>query len=209
MDFSILSFQTLSITLVGCFFAYCIGSISSAILVSRLLQLPDPREEGSKNPGVTNVLRIGGKKAALATLIGDVLKGFIPVLIAMEVSHSVFFVGPIMVAAVLGHLYPLFFNFQGGKGVATTIGVILALSWPVGLMFLATWGVVALLFRISSLAALTATFFLPFYTFFWVDQFFAIPVAIISLLLFWRHRSNIQRLLQNTEPKIGQKRKQI
>jgi glycerol-3-phosphate acyltransferase PlsY len=183
------------------------GSISSAILVCRLARLPDPRTTGSQNPGVTNVLRIGGKKAAFATLLGDVLKGMIPVFIAMKTHPSVVLVGPAMVAAVLGHLYPIFFNFRGGKGVATAIGVIFAFSWPVGLMFVATWGVSAKLFHISSLAALGAAFLLPFYTAWWVDVPFAIPMAIISSLLFWRHRSNIKRLWEKTEPKIGQKTK--
>ena len=193
------------LTIAFCFAAYCIGSVSSAILVCRLAGLPDPRTAGSKNPGATNVLRIGGKKAAIATLAGDVLKGVIPVLIAMQINPSAAFVGPVMVGVVLGHLYPLFFHFQGGKGVATAIGALFAFSWPVGCMFLATWGVVALLFRISSLAALVAAFLVPFYTAWWVGVPFAIPVGIISAFLFSRHRSNIQRLWQKTEPKIGQK----
>lgn len=204
MDFTFTPY-TLGLLVGFCLAAYSIGSISSAILVCRLMGLPDPRTTGSKNPGVTNVLRIGGKKAAAATLVGDVLKGFIPVFIAMEIYPFAEFVGPVMVLAVLGHLYPIFFHFEGGKGVATTIGVIFAFSWPVGLVFLATWACVALVFRFSSLAALSATFLLPFYVAWWVNVAFAIPSALISILLFWRHRSNIQRIVQKTEPKIGQK----
>lgn len=168
--------------------------------------LPDPRTQGSKNPGATNVMRIGGKKAAAITLLGDALKGFIPVLIAIQVNPHPLFVGPVMLAVFLGHLYPLFFNFEGGKGVATYIGILFALSWPIGFLFVATWGLVAFCFRISSLAALTAALLTPFYVWIWLGFAYAIPTAILSTLLFWRHKSNIQRLLNKTEPRMGKKK---
>ena len=188
-----------------CLLAYCIGSISSAILICRLAGLPDPRTTGSKNPGTTNVLRTGSKKAAIATLLGDVIKGAIPVLIAMHINPAPICVGPVMIAAVLGHLYPLFFKFKGGKGVATAIGAIFALGWTVGVLLILTWGIVVFCFRYSSLGALTAAFLAPFYTAWFLNTHFAIAVAIISLLLFWRHRENIKRLWQGNETKIGQK----
>lgn len=194
-------------TIVFCLLAYCIGSLSSAIIVCRIAGLPDPRTTGSKNPGATNVLRLGNKKAALATLAGDVIKGVIPVLIAIRIDPRPAFVGSVMVAVFLGHLYPIFFRFQGGKGVATAIGAIFALSWVVGLMLVGTWALIALCFRYSSLAALVAAALAPIYTALCVSVPFAVPVAIISVFLFWRHRSNIQRLLKGTEPKIGKKNK--
>ena len=185
-------------------FAYALGSVSSAIIVCRILDLPDPREEGSKNPGATNVLRFGGKKAAAVTLIGDVLKGLIPVVVG-----SVLGVEPVMLAAVglaafLGHLYPLFFGFQGGKGVATAFGVLTGFSWPVGLALVATWLAVAKTVRISSLSALIAAVLAPVYVW-WFTRIPALIAAacLISALLVWRHRSNIRRLLAGEESGIG------
>lgn len=189
-----------------CLLAYCVGSISSAVVVCKLTGLPDPRTTGSKNPGTTNVLRIGGKKAAIATLLGDGLKGFIPVGLALQIDPRPEVVGPVMIAAFLGHLYPVFFGFQGGKGVATAIGAILALAWPVGLMTVATWLIVVLITRISSLSALIAAVLAPIYIAWWLDLKFAIPVIIMSLFIFWRHRSNIVRLISGTEPKLGTKK---
>lgn len=191
------------------------GSISSAIIVCRIAGLPDPRTAGSKNPGATNVLRLGSKKAAAVTLLGDMLKGVIPVTLALYFNLKPFVVGLVMLAAFLGHLYPLFFRFQGGKGVATAFGAIIALSWPVGLLLVASWGFVFALFRYSSAAALTAAILAPIFIFweqdyclkvFWYDCY-VIPVSIMSVLLIWKHRSNIQRLLKGTEPRIGRSSK--
>jgi len=191
------------ILIIFCMFSYAIGSLSSAIIVCRLSGLPDPRTVGSKNPGATNVLRVGNKKTAILTLLGDVLKGVIPVLIIKHINPIPLYVGAVMVAVVLGHLYPVFFQFKGGKGVATAIGAILALCWPVGLLLLATWGIVFKLFKYSSLAALVMALCAPFYIYLILNLQFAMPVLIISGLLFWRHRANIQRLIAGTEPKVG------
>jgi glycerol-3-phosphate acyltransferase PlsY len=184
--------------------AYLLGSISSAIIVCRLLGLPDPRGEGSGNPGATNVLRIGGKKAAAITLIGDMLKGLIPVLIAKLLGAGIAIQALVAVAAFLGHLYPVFFGFRGGKGVATAIGVLVVASWKLGLAIVLTWLFMAKVVRISSLSALTAFLLAPVYA--W--QLGSEPVLIntvimISVLLFWRHRSNIRNLISGTETKPG------
>lgn len=185
-----------------CLFSYVIGSLSSAIIVCRLTGLPDPRTSGSKNPGATNVLRFGSKKAAIATLLGDVIKGVIPVLLAIQVDPTPQFVGPVMVSVFLGHLYPVFFGFKGGKGVATVVGTLLALYWVVGLLTVCTWGLIVFCFRFSSLGALVAALLAPLYTFWLMNIQFAIPVFIMSVFLFWRHRANIQRLLQGKESKV-------
>jgi glycerol-3-phosphate acyltransferase PlsY len=169
------------------------------------MELPDPRTTGSKNPGATNVLRMGGNKAAIATLLGDIIKGVVPVLIAIHLNPAPICVGPVMVAAVLGHLYPLFFKFKGGKGVATAMGVMFTLYWGVGVLLIFTWGIVVFCFRYASLGSLTAAFFAPFYTAWLLNGAFAIPVVIITCLLFWRHRENIKRLWRGVEPKIGEK----
>jgi acyl phosphate:glycerol-3-phosphate acyltransferase len=184
--------------------AYLIGSLSSAIIVCRLLHLPDPRTQGSNNPGATNVLRIGGKKAALITLVGDILKGFLPVMLAYVFGVRGFMLGLAVVAAVVGHLFPLFFKFQGGKGVATAMGGIFALSWPVGLAVTATWVAVAAIFRYSSLAALAALTLAPIYIL-WLTNHYAyvIPAAMLSAILIWRHWPNILRLREGTESKIS------
>lgn len=185
--------------------AYLIGSVSSAIIVCRLSGLPDPRTQGSKNPGTTNVLRLGGKRLAVITLLGDVLKGLIPVIIAMHINSSPVAVAPVMLCAFLGHLYPIFFRFKGGKGVATAIGALFGLSWMVGFLSVVTWLVVVFLFRISSLAALIAAVLAPVFVIAYMNIVYAIPVAIMSMLLIWRHRGNIQRLRQGIEPKIGKR----
>lgn len=186
--------------------AYLLGSVSSAIIVCRLSGLPDPRSQGSKNPGATNVLRLGGKRLAMITLLGDALKGFIPVFIVMFIDNDPWVVGSVMVAVFLGHLYPIFFGFEGGKGVATFFGVLFGLSAWVGLMVVATWGLVAYIFRMSSLAALTGAFFAPIYVGLMLGIQYAIPVAIMSAFIFWRHRTNIDRIRKGIEPKIGQKK---
>ena len=184
-------------------FAYLMGSLSSAIIVARAMGLPDPRTQGSRNPGATNVLRYGGKRAAAITLGGDVLKGLIPVLVAQWVGAGDRTLAAVSLAAFLGHLYPVFFGLRGGKGVATALGVLLGVSWPVGVAAAATWLGMALLFRISSLAALTAALLAPLYLWWWRPSgALLIAVVVMSALLFWRHRSNIQNLAHGTEDKI-------
>lgn len=190
-----------SILVIG---AYLLGSLSAAIIVCRVMGLPDPRQEGSRNPGATNVLRLGGKKAAAVALLGDTLKGFIPAFIALLLGMDDNVLAATGLAAFIGHLYPVFFGFQGGKGVATAFGVLLGLAWPVALGVLATWLVMAKLFRISSLSALTATLLAPLYM--WLlkpDSMLLVMVAVMSLLLLWRHRSNIRRLISGEEGRIG------
>jgi len=183
---------------------YLLGSLSSAIITCRLLGLPDPRSQGSGNPGATNVLRIGGKKAAAITLIGDMLKGLLPVLAAKLLGADVSIQAAVAVAAFLGHLYPLFFGFKGGKGVATALGVLLGLHWPVGLLTIATWLVIAKVFKISSLAALLAILVTPLYIWWLIPkQSLSIAMLFMGTLLFWRHRSNIKGLLAGREGKIG------
>ena len=182
---------------------YLFGSISTAVLTCRLMGLPDPRTEGSRNPGATNVLRLGGKKAAFLTLTGDMLKGLVPVLIAQALHASPLILSATALAAFLGHLYPVFFGFQGGKGVATALGVILGLYLPAGLGVAAIWLLMAFLFRISSLSALTAMLLAP--VVFWLlkpEPAFISVMIVITLMLFWRHRSNIRDLLSGTEGKI-------
>ncbi len=181
-------------------FAYLLGSISAAIIVCRLLGLPDPRTEGSNNPGATNVLRLGGKKAAAVTLLGDFLKGLLPVLLGLALGMEERTLALIGLAAFLGHLYPVFFRFQGGKGVATALGVILGLSWPVAIAALLTWLLMAKIFKISSLSALTAAVLTPLYCYLLAPQWeYILLFSLLSLLLIWRHRSNIQRLLSGEE----------
>jgi acyl phosphate:glycerol-3-phosphate acyltransferase len=186
--------------------AYLLGSFSSAVIVSRILGLPDPRSEGSKNPGATNVLRLGGKKAAAITLLGDLLKGLIPVTVAQILGGPGELVAATGIAAFIGHLYPVFFDFKGGKGVATSLGVLIGFSWTTGLSVLATWLLVALLSKISSLSALVAAVLAPAFVWFWLkDAALAIAAAILAVLLLWRHSANIKRILNGTEPKIGKK----
>ncbi|BBA36624.1 glycerol-3-phosphate acyltransferase [Methylocaldum marinum] len=186
--------------------AYFLGSLSSAVIVSRLFRLPDPRELGSKNPGATNVLRLGGKKAAAITLLGDVAKGVVPLMMAKLLDTDVSVVALVGLAAFFGHLYPVFFNFKGGKGVATALGVLSGFSWMVGVATLLTWIAVAFVSRISSLAALVASVLAPFYVWFFTDSEMLVGASIVmSLFLIWRHRGNIERLLQGQEARIGRK----
>ncbi len=180
--------------------AYLLGSISSAILVCRIMGLADPRSEGSGNPGATNVMRIGGKKAAAITLLGDMLKGLIPVLIAQFLNVSPLILALVAFAAFIGHLYPVFFGFEGGKGVATSFGVFLGANWLVGLAILTTWYAVYKLSKISSLSALVAAIFAPLYIYLIMGMQILVYVAVlISVMLIWRHKSNIQRLLAGEE----------
>jgi glycerol-3-phosphate acyltransferase PlsY len=191
------------LTLILPICAYLMGSISSAVVVSRLMKLPDPRKSGSNNPGATNVLRLGGKKAAIITLIGDVLKGLIPVLIARMISGSSVTIALVGIAAFLGHLYPVFFGFKGGKGIATAAGVFIGLSGIVAALLVAIWLVAAFVSQYSSLAALIATASAPFLVLFFLPgwPFFLLACAIAGFL-FWRHRENISRLIKGEESKI-------
>lgn len=186
--------------------AYLLGSISSAVIVGRLLGTADPRTQGSGNPGATNMLRIGGKKAGAITLVGDMLKGLLAVLIARGFEMDALVQALAAGAVFLGHLYPIFFGFKGGKGVATALGALLGLEWTAGLLVIATWLAMAALFRYSSLAALTAAAAAPFYMWWLRPEPAVIGVAVMmSLLLYWRHRSNIRNLLSGKEGRIGGK----
>ncbi len=187
-------------------FAYLIGSLSTAIIYCKIAGLPDPRSQGSGNPGATNVLRFGGKKVAIIVLLGDLLKGLIPVLLAKWLEFSAAAVALVGIVAFLGHLYPVFFRFQGGKGVATALGVLLGISVWVGLSVLVIWLVVASLSRLSSLSALIAAFFSPLLVYLLTPAPEYILLAILlALLLIWRHRRNIQKIMNGTESKIGKK----
>ncbi len=183
--------------------AYLLGSISSTIIVCRLMGLPDPRTLGSNNPGATNVLRIGGKKAAAITLFGDGLKGFIPVFIALKLGVSPLVLGLTGLAAFLGHLYPIFFGFKGGKGVATLLGVQFGFSWMIGAAIAGIWLIIAYGLKISSLAALIAMALAPLVVWYFSREPALITIqAIISIILFWRQRTNIRDLLSGTEGKL-------
>ncbi|TAK75743.1 MAG: glycerol-3-phosphate 1-O-acyltransferase PlsY [Gammaproteobacteria bacterium] len=186
--------------------AYLIGSISSAIIVCKIMGLPDPRTQGSRNPGATNVLRIGGKKAAAITLLGDMLKGVIPVLLAKWYGLDDLGLALTAFAAFIGHLFPIFFGFEGGKGVATFIGCLLALCLPAGLTWVGTWLVIAVVFRYSSLAALIASLLAPVDIWcFTHASTYTVAVALMSVILIYRHRRNIYNLFTGTESKIGKK----
>lgn len=193
---------TTLLTLLG----YLFGSVSAAIIVCRLMRLPDPRTEGSGNPGATNVLRVGGKKAAAITLAADLLKGTIPLLIARAFTSDPLTLALVGAAAFFGHLYPVFFGFKGGKGVATGLGVLLGWHWAALALTALTWLIVARLGKISSLAALTAFLLAPLYV--WLltaAPELTIAAAVITVAVFARHRDNIGRILAGTESRIGQK----
>lgn len=189
---------------------YLVGSLSFAVIISRFMGLSDPRSYGSGNPGATNVLRSGNKKAAILTLVFDALKGYVPVLL-VALYGARFGLGEgtaalVGLGAFLGHLWPVFFRFEGGKGVATAAGVILALNPVLGLATLATWVIMAYFFRYSSLASLTAAAFAPFYQMLIWDTGPIVGVLILmALLLVWRHLENIKKLLNGTESKLGHK----
>lgn len=186
--------------------AYLLGSISSAVVIARVMGLPDPREIGSKNPGATNILRYGGKMAAVLTLAGDILKGVIPVLVARALTADAVIITLCGFAAFLGHLFPVFFGFHGGKGVATALGVWFVLNPWVGLALLVTWVLMALLFRYSSLAALTVSAAAPLYVA-WLAPGtpYLATMIVMSAILIFRHRANIRNLIAGTETKIGEK----
>jgi glycerol-3-phosphate acyltransferase PlsY len=196
--------------------AYLVGSLAFAVIVSKLMGLSDPRTFGSKNPGATNVLRSGSKAAAIVTLLLDALKGLVPVLLVKAFGKpyglaegTVAMVG---LAAFLGHLYPVFFRFQGGKGVATFLGVVFGVHWLLGVATGLTWLIIAFFFRYSSLASLVAAIFAPVYYLFgdrlawYAERPIALALGVMALLLAWRHRANIERLLKGTESRLGAKK---
>ena len=185
--------------------AYLLGSLSSAIIVCKLAGLPDPRATGSGNPGATNVLRLGSKKAAAVTLLGDMLKGLLPVLLAFFLGVSPLVLGLVGVAAFVGHLYPLFFQFRGGKGVATLLGVLFGFNLWVGLATAGTWLFVARVLKISSLSALVAMALAPVYVWLILGLQWELILATLAMVVlsFWRHRGNIARLIKGEEGLIG------
>lgn len=186
--------------------AYLLGSVSFGILVSKAFGLPDPRTVGSGNPGATNVLRSGKKLAAILTLLGDAAKGWIAVWLALHQGLAPIWVCAVSLAVFLGHLYPIYYGFKGGKGVATALGVLLAFSGWVGLAVLLTWALAFAIWHYSSLAALIASACAPIYAYFLLDyKGYAITAILLSLLLIWRHRTNIQKLLNGTESGFGKK----
>ena len=194
--------------------AYLLGSVSFAVVVSKAMGLPDPYTHGSKNPGATNVLRTGNKLAAVLTLLGDAAKGWVAVTIALAVlgdpisSDNNLMLGLVAIAVFLGHLYPIFYRFKGGKGVATAAGILFAISWVLGLATLGTWLIVAFFMRYSSLAALSAAAFAPLYfTFLFGLQPMGLAILVMSLLLIYRHRSNIRNLMNGTETRLAKKGK--
>ncbi|NHB96285.1 glycerol-3-phosphate 1-O-acyltransferase PlsY [Photorhabdus stackebrandtii] len=187
-------------------FAYLCGSISSAILICRLAGLPDPRQHGSGNPGATNVLRIGGRSTAAVVLICDVLKGMVPVWLAYQLNVPPFYLGITAIAACLGHIYPIFFHFKGGKGVATAFGAIAAIGWDLMGLMTGTWLLTVLLSGYSSLGAIVSALIAPFYVW-WFKPEFTFPVAMLCCLVLLRHHDNIQRLWRGQESRIWNKLK--
>ncbi|MEF9999780.1 MAG: glycerol-3-phosphate 1-O-acyltransferase PlsY [Comamonas sp.] len=195
--------------------AYLIGSLSFAVIVSRVMGLHDPRTYGSGNPGATNVLRSGSKPAAIATLLLDALKGFVPVVLVQWFGKPYGLgdgtLAAVALAAFLGHLYPVFFRFQGGKGVATALGVLLGISGWLGLATALTWLIIAVFFRYSSLASLVAAVFAPVYyvlfggVLWYTEGPVTAAIVAMGLLLIWRHRENIQRLVAGKESRLGKK----
>lgn len=193
---------------IGAVTAYLIGSLSFAVIVSRLFGLADPRSYGSGNPGATNVLRSGNKAAAILTLVFDALKGYIPVVIALRMGLDEPTVTAVGLGAFIGHLWPIFFKFEGGKGVATAAGVLLGFSPALGGLVLLVWLAMAVVFRYSSLAALTASLAAPIIQWQRQDWTFSVMTAgviVMSVLLIWRHEANIRKLLAGQESKLGQK----
>ena len=187
--------------------AYLSGSLASAVIVCKLMGRSDPRLDGSGNPGATNVLRLHGKKAGIVALLGDLLKGVIPVLLAKYFGASDTVIGLTGLAAFIGHLFPVFFGLKGGKGVATLFGVVLASSWQVGLLFAISWVTLATLFRYSSLASIVTAVLSPFYIYLVLPHIaYTICAALMSGMLLWRHQSNISKLVAGTESKIGASR---
>lgn len=203
----------LVLSLIATVLAYLLGSLSFAVIVSKAMGLSDPRSYGSKNPGATNVLRSGSKPAAIATLLLDALKGWLPVVLVQWFGPDYGLrdgtVAAVGLAAFLGHLYPVFFQFKGGKGVATAAGVLIGVSWVLGLATLATFAIVAFFSRYSSLASMVAAVFAPLYYLFgdraawYVDRSILLVMFVMAALLLWRHRQNIDKLIKGTESKLG------
>ena len=193
-------------TLLFAGLAYLVGSFSTAIITCKILGIADPRQTGSNNPGATNVLRHGGKKAAIITLLGDMLKGLIPVLIAVQFQADLLTIALTGLFALLGHVFPLYYGFKGGKGVATFYGVIFGINWQLGLIAIAVWLIIAALLKISSLSALISIFITPFALWYFSHSIeLTSAVALMSSIVFWRHKKNIIALMQGTETKIGGK----
>jgi len=211
-----LDFSSFLFPLFATVAAYLVGSLSFAVIVSRAMGLNDPRTYGSKNPGATNVLRSGSKAAAIVTLLLDALKGWVPVVLVKWFGQPYGLgdgtVALVALAAFLGHLYPVFFRFVGGKGVATALGVLVGISPVLGLAAGATWLIIAYFFRYSSLASLAAAVFAPVYYVFgdrvawYLDAGIAVSISVMSALLIYRHRENIGRLVKGTESKLGKKK---
>ncbi|MEJ5897009.1 MAG: glycerol-3-phosphate 1-O-acyltransferase PlsY [Aquabacterium sp.] len=202
------SFDPLWLCIAGAVFGYLIGSLSFAVIVSRLFGLADPRSYGSGNPGATNVLRSGNKGAAILTLVFDALKGYVPVVLALQLGLNEAVVTLVGLGAFLGHLWPVFFKFEGGKGVATAAGVLLGFSPALGGLVLLVWLGMAVVFRYSSLASLSAAVAAPIVQIAgWGFGPLSIGVIVMSALLIWRHEANIRKLLAGQESKLGQKAK--
>lgn len=187
--------------------AYLLGSVSSAVIFCRLAGLPDPREFGSQNPGATNVLRIGGKLSALGVLLCDILKGILPVTLAFYLQLTPSEVGFIALAACLGHIFPLFFQFKGGKGVATAFGAIAPLGYTISALTVGTWLLIFLIGGYSSLSAVITALLVPIYVW-WFKPEFTFPVALVCCLLVYRHHDNIQRLWRGQEDRVWKKLKE-
>lgn len=184
--------------------AYLCGSVSSAVIICKLMHLDDPRHHGSQNPGATNVLRLHGKTPAVLTLTGDLLKGLLPVMLAHYLKMPDFIIALTALTAFSGHVFPVFFKFRGGKGVATLIGVLLGINWLLGLAFIFTWLMVAIIFHYSSLAALISALLTPLYTLLLLPSpEYLICILLMVVVLLWRHRSNIRNLIAGKEDKIG------
>jgi len=193
-------------TLLYLLAGYLPGSVSTAIITCRLMGLPDPRSVGSNNPGATNVLRHGGKKAAIITLIGDMLKGLLPVAVVSTLDANPTAIALTGAGALLGHIYPVYYGFRGGKGVATFYGALLGFNWPSGLGALAIWGLAALFTKISSLSALTSILTAPVMTWYFTgSKELTTTVALMAVLIYWRHRSNIMNIIHGKENRIGPK----
>ncbi len=195
-----------ALTILMIILAYLGGSLSSAVLVSRCTGLPDPRDHGSHNPGATNVLRLGGRMAALVVLLLDVLKGTVPVYLAWYLQIKPVYLGFIGVAACLGHMYPIFFHFRGGKGVATALGTMMPIGFTMGGAVIGTWLVVLLVSGFSSLASIITVLLTPLFTYL-IKPEYTLPVSLLSCLILIRHHENISRLLKGEEPRVwGRKR---
>ena len=202
MDNIFISFTLLAI------FSYIVGSINSSIIFSRIFKMQDPRSYGSKNPGATNILRTGNKILAASILIIDILKGLFPTLLAYYILENIFYIQIIGIIAVIGHIFPVFYNFKGGKGVATALGAILGFDIILGFISLFTWLITAFLFRYSALSAIVTFTFLPIYTWFSYESIVITSVyLVLSIIVVYKHKTNIKNLLNNEETKIGKNNK--